>query len=209
MGLRRRKDAVTLIDLMLARNPSESQGLRYLLSSELLWAGDHGRARTVFEEEAYGYPPYFYELALCCMLNADWVAAATALRRGFAANPYIAEILAGNPNPAPLTIWHSTTLAEPETAHDYTRMCSMLWHLNPDSFAFVHWLFNHPKALAERAAIMECKEAMLWEPDATTRVDLGAKGRHLTDSIDDVLSLTIITKRKDRRGNMVWPWKFA
>jgi hypothetical protein len=71
-------------------------------------AGDHGRARTVFEEEAYGFPPYFYELALCCMLNDDWVAAATALRRGFAANPYIAEILAGNPNPVPLAIWHST-----------------------------------------------------------------------------------------------------
>lgn len=82
----------------------------------------------------------------------------------------------------------------------------MLWYQNPDSFAFVRWLFNHPKVLAERAAIMECKEAGLWEQDAATRSELGVKGHHLSAGIDDTLSMSIITKRKDRHGNLVWPW---
>lgn len=206
MRLRRHKDAVALIELMLARNPNDNQGVRYLLGSEALRAGDYGRARTVFEEEADGYPPYYYELALCRMLCDDWVAAATALRRGFAANPYIAEILAGNPNPAPLAIWHGTSLALPETALDYMKMYGVLWRQQPDSFAFTRWLFNHPKVLAERAAIMECKETVLWEPDAAVRSVLAVKGQHLTAAIDDTLSMSIVTRRKDRRGNPVWPW---
>jgi tetratricopeptide (TPR) repeat protein len=204
--LRRHKDALALIELMLARNPNDNQGVRYLLGSEALRAGDHDRARAVFEEEAYGHPPYFYELALYFMLRNDWVAAATALRRGFAANHYIAEILTGNRDPAPLAIWHGTNLAEPETAHDYIEMYGMLWHRQPHSLAFTRWLFNHPKVLAERAAIMECKEAMLWESDAAVRSELVAKDWELTDSIDDTLSASIVAKRQDRDGQMVWPW---
>lgn len=74
------------------------------------------------------------------------------------------------------------------------------------SFAFVRWLFNHPKLSAERAATMESKEAVLWEPDAATRSELAMKDRHLTTSIDDALSISIVTKRKDRRENAAWPW---
>lgn len=103
----------TLIELMLARNPGVNQGVRYLLGSEAMRAGDHEYARRVFEEEADSYPPYFYELALSHMFKDEWVVAATALRRGFAANPYIAEILGGNPNPEPLAIWHGTSWAKP------------------------------------------------------------------------------------------------
>ena len=206
MRLRRHRDAVTIIELMLARNPNDNQGVRYLLGSEALRAGDYEHARAVLEEEAEGYPPYFYELALCHMLRDEWVAAATALRRGFAANPYIAEILGGNPNPAPLVIWHGTTLAEPEIGCEYMRMYGMLWRTQPDSFSFTRWLFNHPKVLAERAASMECAEAILWESDAVARGKIGEQRRRLADSIDDTLSAAIVTKRRNRRGHMVWPW---
>lgn len=126
---------------MPARNPNDNQGVRYLLGSEALRAGDYEHARMVFEQEASGFPSYFYELGLCFMLRDEWGAAATALRRGFAANPYIAEILGGNSNPAPLAIWHGTSMAEPETACEYIKMYGMY-----------------------------------------------------------------VTKRKDRRGQLVWPW---
>ncbi|MEO7495872.1 MAG: hypothetical protein ABIV04_13105 [Massilia sp.] len=206
--LRRHKDAVILVDLMLARNPSDNQGVRFLLGSELLRAGDHDRAKTVFDAEGFGYPPYSYELALIHMLKENWVAAATALRRGFVANPYIAEMLGGNSNPAPLTgIWHGTSMAMPETADDYIQDCGMLWHTVADSLAFTRWLLNHPKVMMERAAIMECQEVLLWEADSLTRERASATARRLTAAIDDTLSSVIVTKRKDRRRNvMVWPW---
>jgi len=206
MRLRRHKDAVTIIELMLARNPADNQGVRFLLGSEALRAGDFDHAQSVFDAEAPDYPPYYYELALCHMMRDDWVNAATALRRGFAANLYIAEILGGNPNPAPLAIWHGTTLAEPEIACDYVQMYGMLWHSHPDSFAFARWLFNHPRVLAERAAIMECKEAMLWKEDASIRQNWLQRGHLVADSIDDALSVAIVVKRKDRRGHTTWPW---
>lgn len=205
MRLRRRRDAVTLIDLMLARNPDDNQGVRYLLGSEALRAGDHERARAVFEAEP-AYPPYLYELALSYLITGELVAAATALRRGFCANPYIAEILGGNPNPEPLAIWHGTSWAEPENASDYVQMYGALWHQYPDSFAFARWVFNHPKVMAERAAIMTCQEAVLWEDDALARATIMEQERRLTANIDDTLSAAIVTKRKDRRGQMVWPW---
>ncbi|MFZ6819662.1 tetratricopeptide repeat protein [Undibacterium sp. Ji22W] len=206
MRLRRHRDAVTLISQMLERNPNDNQGVRYLLGSEALRTGDYDQARRVFETEAEYYPPYFYELALCHMIREDWIAAATALRQGFIANPYIAEILSGNPNPAPLAIWHSTNLAQPDVACDYIQMYGMFWHTQPESYAFTRWLFNHPKVLAERAAIMECKETILWETDASMRVKIKKQESLLTGNIDDTLSNSIITKRKDRRGQLIWPW---
>lgn len=208
MRLRCHKDAVTLIELMLARNPDDNQGVRYLLGSEALRAGDYDRARLVLEADAEGYPPYFYELALCYMLKDEWVSAATALRRGFVANPYIAEIMGGNPNPAKLAaIWHSSNMAEPETAHEYIQMYGMLWHTQPNSFAFTRWLFNHPKVMMERAAIMECQEAMLWESEPSTRQDLVKREAQLMRTIDDTLSEAIVVTRKELRGKViVWPW---
>lgn len=55
--LRRHKDAATLIDKMLAYNPNDNQGSRYLLGSEVLRAGDKERAANIFDEYADDYPP--------------------------------------------------------------------------------------------------------------------------------------------------------
>lgn len=210
MRLRRHKDAVTLIELMLAKNPNDNQGVRYLLGSEALRAGDYERARAALEAEADNYPPYFYELALCHMLRDDWGSAATALRRGFAANPYLAEILTGNQNPTPLAIWHGSDLEEPEIAHEYMQMYGGLWYSQPDSFAFTRWLFNHPKVLAERAAILACQEALMWESDAGIREELVFRKTELIDRIDDSLSAVIVTKRQALRSkDAIWPWASA
>lgn len=206
MRLRRHEDAVTIIELMLARNPADNQGVRFLLGSEALRAGDSDHAHAVFKAEATGYPPYFYELALTHMLRDEWGLAATALRRGFAANPYIAELLGGNASPAPLAVWHDSSMAEPAIACEYIQTYGMYWHNQPDSFAFTRWLFNHPKVLAERAEIMECKEALLWEGDAATRRKFIERELLLNDSIDDTLSAAIVTKRRGRRGQTTWPW---
>lgn len=204
--LRRHRDAVTLVELMLARNPNDNQGVRYLLGSEALRAGDHALARRVCAAEADTYPAYFYELALSHILNDEWVAAATALRRGFAGNAYIAETLGGDPHPAALSIWHGTGWAEPEAASDYLRMYGALWHQKAGARAFARWLFNHPAVLAERAAIMACKEAMLWEAEPAARTGIIARERQLTDAIDDDLSAAIVIRRRTLRGQTVWPW---
>lgn len=204
--LRRHKDAATLIDKMLACNPNDNQGSRYLLGSEVLRAGDKERAATIFDEYADDYPPYCYELALLHILNKEWVKAATALRHGFSANSYIAEMLCGNFHPQPLAIWHGTNFAEPEMATNYIEMYGELWFRHPEALAFVRWLFNHSSVMTERASLMKCSEDLFSERDFDARGQLIDHQRQLLNGIDHRLSTKIVKKVKSRQGQEIWPW---
>lgn len=206
VSLRRHKDASTIIDKMLACNPNDNHGSRYFLGSELLRAGDKGRAANIFEEYADDYPPYCYEMALLHILNSDWVKAATALRHGFSANSYIAEMLCGNFNPMPLAIWHGTNFSEPETATDYIEMYGELWVRSPDALAFVRWLFNHSSIMSERASLMKCSEDLFSERDFDVRGQILDRQRQLLNKIDHQLSAKIVKKVKGRQGQEIWPW---
>ena len=202
----RHREAVTLIELMLARNPDDNQGVRFQLGAELLRSGAADSALALLQKEAGDYAPNLYELALCYLLREDYVAAATALRRGFAANFYIAEILGGNPEPAPFAIYHRSCFDDPVTARDYVRTHGALWQSRAYLSAFVRWLFNQPLVLAERAALMESQEALAWERDPAARATwMEREQRHLA-GIDDQLSRSIIVRRQYRHGGLIWPW---
>ncbi|WP_210317432.1 hypothetical protein [Oryzicola mucosus] len=169
LRLGQRKDALLLMEKMLAWNPNDNQGIRYLIGPEYLRAGETAKAERIFTDEAAHYPPYHYEHALLHLKAGDPVSAATRLRHGFVANGYIAEMLSGNPEPAALAIWHGSNLAEPETARHYLNQCGDLWQRTPDAVAFVRRLHTHPKVLAERVVVLECQEALLWERDFEKR----------------------------------------
>lgn len=207
--LRRHADAIALLEKTLAYNPTDNQGLRFLLGSEYLRAGDAAKARECFVREAPHYPPYFYELALSHILQEEWIPAATALRRGFCANGYIAEILGGHPHPEPLPIWHESNLAEPETAAAYLEDYAALWNRKPEAKSFVRWLFNHPKVMVERALVLECQEALRWEKSVAMRTKLLDRQQQAEAAIDDALSRQTIVQQEDRKGYLVYPWLIA
>lgn len=192
---------------MLAYNPDDNQGMRYLLGSEYLRLGRRDKARPLFEAEAASYPPYHYELALLHIETGDWTAAATSLRRGFCANGYIAEILGGNPDPAPLAIWHGSNCAEPGLAKDYVASYGDLWRRRPGALAFVRWLFNHPRVLAERAAVLTCQEELLWA-DGIARRGLLDEWQNAAKGVDDRLSEEIVRRREHPRSGSVFPWLY-
>lgn len=210
--LRRHKDAVALIEQMLSRNPNDNQGVRYLLGSEMLRAWRFGtveqrhRVVAILEEHADTHPPYWYELGLAYLQQERFVEAATALRRGFAANPYIAEILGGHPQPAPLAIWHDEA-ATPEAAADYVDSYGATWHENITHLPFLRWLFNHPEVMIERASTMACREALLWEGDSGKRDELLSRMDELADRIDGSLSAAIVTQRETVGRRLAWPWE--
>lgn len=204
--LRRHKDAATLIDKMLAYNPNDNQGSRYLLGSEVLRAGDKERAATIFDEYANDHPPYCYELTLLHILNKDWVKAATALRHGFIANSYIAEMLCGNFHPQPLAIWHGTNFAEPEMATNYIKMYGKLWFRHAEALAFVRWLFNHSSIMTERALLMKWSEDLFSERNFGARVQIIDRQRRFLTGIAHRLSTKIVKKVKNRQGQEIWPW---
>lgn len=204
--LRRHKEAAVLIERMLAFNPDDNQGVRYLLGSELIRAGEQERARAVIEADCQNYPPYQYELALLHLQAGRWVEAATALRRGFCANPYIAEVLCGTPDPMPLAIWHGNNFAEPETARDYVASYGALWLRRPDFTAFVRWLFQHSRVQLERAGVLACREELQWEPEFKARGAVVDRLERLEAAVDDALSRELVVQRADRKGRLIWPW---
>jgi tetratricopeptide (TPR) repeat protein len=206
--LRRLDQAIEILEHVLRWNPSDNQGIRYLIGSEYLRTGNEKKAQKIFKQEADSYPPYRYEAALVEIMSGKMVEAATILRRAFIENPYIAEILTGTPSPLPMAIWHGSNLSEPETAEAYAEHYDGLWRSTPEAVAFLRWLHTHPKVMRERGDIFAIKEALLWEQEFEKRSALGAQEEVLMAAIDDKLSEAIVIERRDRRGQPVKPWLY-
>ena len=205
-ALRQHRDAIGLIEEMLRWNPDDHQGMRWLLGSSYLRAGRIEDAAQVFRENPE-YPPYHYELGLLEIGRSNYVAAATSLRLGFAANPYIAEMLCGMAEPLPLAICHPSNLAEPDTARDYVRFATDLWERTPPALIFLRWLHTHPKIMVERAGLLAPREALRWEDDPAERRKLLETEDAALAAIDDTLSREIIVRRVGIRGVPLWPWE--
>lgn len=203
--LQHHQDAVMLTDKILAYNPEDNQGARWLLGSELLRTGDHERAFSVLKKHADEFSPYWYELGFLHFLNGELVKAATAFRRGFAANTYIAEILCGNLHPFPLAVWHNYS-AGPDTAEDYYATYSPLWGQYPEALLFVNWLYNHSSVLHERAEIIKCAEMLMQEDDFKICESILRQQKLLWERIDETLSEEIVQKCRNINGEYVWPW---
>lgn len=207
--LRQRRNAVRIMENMLAWNPNDNQGVRFLIGSEYLRLGEIDKARSIFKNEAAHYPPYHYELALSYLQDREYVLAATSLRRGFVSNGYIAELLSGHSNPRILAIWHGSNLKQPEIAWDYVLQYKDLWQRSQITIAFLHWLYNHPEVLVERAAVLACQEELLWERDIWQRRNIGQRMDAIEDGIDDQLSTKIVIEHIDRTGRAIYPWLYT
>ena len=189
--------------------PDDNQGIRYIIGSEYLRTAQEEKARSWFESEAAEYPPYWYEMALLQFRQGRHAAAATSLRRGFVENVYIPEILCGNPDPMPVAIWHGSNFAGPDLAKEYAKQCDKLWRDTPDAIAFLRWLHTHPKVMAERAAVLESKEALLWERDIDQRRSILDAMQIAVRCINDELSNGITADRTDRQGHRIAPWLYS
>lgn len=203
-------EAAAVMAEMLKWNPNDNQGMRWCIGSALLRSGKTIEAREKFESHASEYPPLHYELGLLLLREQNYVQAATSLRRGFATNFYIAELLSGiqlSP-PRPLAIWHSSNLEAPEIALEYLTDYALLWPESSFALDFVRWLFHHPKVLMERARLLEIREELLWEEPGDKRSRLVDQQYQALDRIDDTLSETLIEKRTDRYGNTGYPWEY-
>ena len=206
--LRERSKAIEIMNQQLAWDPDDDQNVRFLIGSEFFRAQRFSQAEALFQEHAAEYPPYHYELGLMQFLREDFVAAATSLRRGFAANPYIAEMLCGSVQPLPMKMWHASELARPYAADAYVSDYGVTWFEIEFSMSFVRWLFNHSKVMMERARLQDIREAMLWDGPGSERARLAVEESNALERIDDTLSEAIVQTRTDEYGLSDYPWKY-
>ena len=215
LGLMRRRDkakagdaAMALAKQMLAWCPMDNIGVRFLLGDIALLQGDHQAAMKEYLKGApnspMDNPTAWYQAALIAFREGDYVAACTYLRRGIAANPYIAEGLTGRTLLSEHLYWHASNVHGPEWAVDYLDSAAFDWM--PQEIDFLDWVFNASPVLKERAEMMALHEGMTYERDAEKRTPYAKRSLDFIDRITDALSKKMVKKVKNRWDVEIWPW---
>jgi hypothetical protein len=208
LGLMHRREgdaAMVLAKQMLAWCPMDNLGVRFLLGDIALLKGDHKAAMKEYLKGAPNSPAHWYQAALIAFREEDFVAACTYLRRGIAANPYIAEGLTGRTVLTEHLYWHGSNVHGPEWAIDYLELAAGNW--TPEEVDFVDWVFNSSAVLKERAEMMTLHEGLTYECDPEKRDPFASKSMTFIDRITDTLSKKIVRKIRNRYGVEVWPWE--
>jgi tetratricopeptide (TPR) repeat protein len=189
---------------MLAWCPMDNIGVRFLLGDVALLQGDHKAAMREYLKGAPNSPAHWYQAALIAFRERDYVAACTYLRRGIAANPYIAEGLTGRTVLTEHLYWHASNVHGPECAVNYLESAACDW--TAEETDFVDWVFNAAPVLKERAAWMALNEGLTCAWDAEQRAPYAQKSMVFIDRITDTLSKKLVRKVKNRWDIEVWPW---
>ena len=75
--------------------PADNLGVRLLIGDISLMTGDSKSAMKSYLKEFATSPAHWYQACQIAFRDGDFVSACTYMRRGIAANPYIAEGLTG------------------------------------------------------------------------------------------------------------------
>ncbi len=208
LKLKQYKKAAKMMEQHLRWNKNDNIGVRYLIGDAFLNAGMTKKARKALTACAREYPPNAYSLGLLEFRGKNFVAAATALRLGFAGNQYIAEMLTGRAVLKKHFYWHSTSHEYPDLAIAYLDPnCIELWSETEAAIDFLDWLFNCSAILKERAALAEVCEELTYEHDFKARGKLVERHERMLGGIDDSISSILIRMVKDRYGQLCWPWQ--
>lgn len=207
-GLIDRKDAKAaqvLAKKMLAWCPSDNLGVRMRMGDISLMLGDTRTAKQHFLNEAQYSPAHWYQAGQIAFREGDYVSACTCIRRGIAANPYIAEGLTGRTVLTEHLYWHGSNRYGAEWAADYLNAPICDWA--PEELDFVDWVFNSAAVLKERAKLMELHEGLTYERDPNRRSPYAEKSAYFVDGITDTLSKKMVRKVRNRLDQEVWPWE--
>jgi len=201
------KVAKALAKKMLAWSPSDNLGVRMLLGDINLLNGNNKTAMKSFLKEAAHSPAHWYQAGQIAFKNGDYIAACTYIRRGIAANPYIAEGLTGRVTLDEHLYWHGSNRNGPEWAANYLNAPICTWE--QEEIDFVDWVFNSSHVLKERAELAVQHEGLTYERDPERRDPFAFKSSFFLESITDELSKIMIQKITNRFGLSIWPWDRA
>lgn len=208
LGLMHRGDgkaAKVLAKKLLAWCPGDNLGVRMLMADISLMTGDIQSAMKSYLKEAATSPAHWYQAGQIAFREGDFVSACTYVRRGIAANPYIAEGLTGRTKIEEHLYWHASTRNGPDWATDYLIAPVCDW--TPQEIDFVDWVFNSSTVLRERACLMEQHEGLTHEQDAVRRQPFALRSTYFINELTDDLSKVMVKRVHNRYGIEIWPWE--
>lgn len=210
LGLMDRRDAEAaqqLAQKMLAWCPADNLGVRMLVGNISMMLGDTRSALRQFLEHASDSPAHWYQAGQIAFRGRDYVSACTYIRRGIAANPYIAEGLTGRTVLTEHLYWHASYRFGAVWAAEYLSAPSCNW--TPEEIDFVDWVFNSAAVLKERAKLAEQHEGVTYEQDPAHRGAYAEKSTCFVSGITDTLSKKLVRKVRNRYNQDIWPWDRA
>ena len=198
-------EAQALATELLTWCPMDSLGVRFLRGDIAFLQGDYERAKAFYLEGAYDAPAHWYQAALIAFREEDFVTACTYLRRGIAANPYMAEGLTGRTLLDEHPYLHLSSMNGPEWAIDYLESPACGWTLKETDF--VDWVFNASPVLRKRAKLMALHEAVTHEKDPERRSLSAQQASNFAGRLSHALSKKMVRSVTDRWGHRIWPWE--
>lgn len=135
-------EAASLLAKILSLNPTDNQGVRFLIPLVHLLAEDHPKALSALGDYALNYPDDYCEpsllfgRSLACLLAGDEEGARASCRAAILKNIYIAPQLLDLQTP-PGDLWHPNDRAEPGYAQDFIKSYATLWDSAPAALRLV------------------------------------------------------------------------
>lgn len=201
------KTALLEAEKHLKWNSNDNIGVRFLLGELLLITNDFKKAKALMDEHAADMPSYLYSLGLLSFLQGDYVPSITYFRKGFMANPYLAQMITGHTNVLAHGFWHFSSRMRPRDAFEFMDLIGdELWNKFPRARVFLDWLFNCSMILKERGFVTECREQLLSEHDFHKRREILRREDEIQGDITDDSS-QILVKRMQTRRKECWPWE--
>lgn len=202
--------AITEAERHLQWNPNDNIGVRFILADLYTHANQIRKARALMKEDSGSttYPAFHYNEALLYFRQEKYYEALTRLRKGFIANPYIAEILLGNYDPMKKPMWIGHSYSNIDAAKEYVDGYAGFgsWMADGDAIGFLNWAYNCSMVLKDRALQMELHEKLDRAEDFNERGNV----LQVLDDFKKTITLESSKKAdiviKNRRGANTRPW---
>jgi tetratricopeptide (TPR) repeat protein len=181
--------AATLTDL-IACNPADNQGARFLVPMLHLLAEQPAKAAKYFSSYAKKYPDDFHEpsfhfgWAFCASVEGRETVARSKYVEGILRNIYIAPMLLEVPEP-PKDIWFPNDRAEPSYASEFLQSYAVLWDREPAALRILREVWQDIQKRV--AALVRHRELMVDFQDQRYDPDYKARWQELCAE-DDRLS---------------------
>jgi len=156
------------LELLLSLNPTDNQGVRFLIPLVHLLGESDRKALKALEDYDSTYPDDYCEPALlfgkglALWRSGDEAGAGTAYKTAMLKNLYIAPLLLDLPTPSS-EIWHPNDRSEPSYAQDFMQSYATLWDRDPAALRFLRETYatllpRVEKVVAQRQLMSEWQD---------------------------------------------------
>jgi tetratricopeptide (TPR) repeat protein len=170
---------------LLSLNPTDNQGVRFLLPLVYLLAEDDTKALKALTEYEINYPGDYSEPALlfgkgiACWRSGEEELAREAYGSGMMKNPYIAPLILDLPSP-PSDIWYPNDRAEPGYAQDFIQSYGILWERDPAAVRFMREM--HSELIPKLENLIALRKKMIEWQDQRYDRNFKVRWKEMTDS---------------------------